>query len=143
MKVTVRTPAGELYTDHEVLSVTARSGLGVMQILPHHADFQGSFVFSPVRLHAAHSEVRLVLHQGFILIDQANDTVLLLAQKAEPIEALDYQTAQEYLASIQEALARHESLSAYHLQFLEDERHATEDRLAYIKRHQTTESPSV
>lgn len=139
MKVTVRTPTGDLYTDLEVQSITVRSTTGVMQILPHHASFQGVFTFSPVRLHSQEEERRLVLHQGFILISQEMDHVLLLAQKAEPLEALDFQTAHDYLASIREALEKRESLSGYHLQFLEDERLATEERIAYIKRHQTQE----
>lgn len=142
MRVTVRTPAGELYTDHPVRSVTVRSGTGVMQILPHHATYQGSFTFSPVRLHGEHEEVRLFLHQGFILVSQDRDEVLLLAQRAEPLEALDYQTAQEYLTSIREALAAGTSIGSYHLQFLEEERQATEERIAYIRRHESSETAS-
>lgn len=140
MNVLIRTPEGEQLFQQQVRSVDVFSQLGAMRILPGHASLQGTILFSPVRVETETTTEQFVVQQGFVFVDQVKDEVTLLVYRAEKRSELNYETAQQYLEHVLQALKNHESLSEYELKFLTDERLAAQERITFLEKK--TEDPS-
>ncbi len=140
MNVLIRTPEGEQFFQERVRSVDVFSQLGAMRLLPGHASLQGTILFSPVRIETETTVEQFAVQQGFVLVDQEKDEVTFLVYRAEKRSELNYETAQQYLEHVMQALKNNESLSEYELKFLTDERLATQERITFLEKK--TDDPS-
>lgn len=134
MNVLIRTPEGEQFFQERVRSVDVFSQLGAMRLLPGHASLQGTILFSPVRIETETTVEQFAVQQGFVLVDQEKDEVTFLVYRAEKRSELNYETAQQYLEHVMQALKNNESLSEYELKFLTDERLATQERITFLEK---------
>lgn len=133
MQVVIRTPEAEIFS-HEARCVSLVNELGAMQVFPGHASLQGTILLSPLRIEMADREEDFIIQQGFIMIDQAKDAVTLMVYRCEKQADINLQTAKEYLQVLLKALEGRDSLGAYQLRHLEDEKIATEKRLEILQR---------
>lgn len=132
MRISIRTPEGELFSQENVRSIDAFTELGELRILPGHAALQGTVAFSPIRIETKEKTEQFVIQQGLVVVDPSSDEVRFFAYKAEPRSQLNHETAKAYLDRLLQALRRQESLSDYALKFLDSERIATEERISYL-----------
>lgn len=141
MKVFIRTPDGEALFREDVQSVDAFTELGALRILPGHASLQGTIRFSPIRVETKDHTEHFVVQRGFVFINQHQDEVTFSVYQAEKRGELSHQTAKEYLEHVLQALHDKTALSDYEIQFLDDERLATQERLTYLeKKHESSTS---
>lgn len=133
MDVLIRTPEGEYFTQERVRCLDVTTETGALQILPGHADLHASITFSPVRIETEDRTETFIVQQGFLLVKQETNEAHILAYRVEKRSEISKETASEYMQRLLEALQNKESLSEYELSFLDNERLATEERIAFLE----------
>lgn len=117
---------GEAFT----VSLSTEDG-GEMEILAHHASITGAVRFSPVKIKEENKEETFIVRNGIISFDNAANHGVLLAYHCEKRSEISLKTAQEYLAFINDRLAKHESLNAFQVHHLEGEKIAVEEQITH------------
>jgi len=120
MLCTIRTPDGLIYQG-DVNKVSLQTELGMMEVEPRHATLLGAVDFSHIVAHTPEGKEVFLGRNGSVYVDNASNHVRLLLTYAEKESSISVTTAKEYLAHIEEQMAKGENLSDFHLQFLEEE----------------------
>ncbi len=131
MNVVIRTPEAEVYSG-QADSVSLATELGAIQIFPGHASLQGVIVFSPLRLDMGERRDDYVIQRGFVMVDQEKDEVSIMVYRCEKRAEMELVTAKQYLDYILKILERREGVGRYQLEYLEEEKTATEKRLELL-----------
>lgn len=133
MKVTINTPDG---ASHELTSdqVTVVTEVGQMQILPGHANFLGSIIFSPTIIGLENHEEHFLIRQGFVLVDNQKNLVKLFAFAVDKTESLDHQSIMDYLDFVLCKLEKPEELNHFQINFLTQQHSALKQMIDVIKK---------
>ncbi|MDP3985187.1 MAG: hypothetical protein Q8P82_00325 [bacterium] len=130
--LSIQTPDREWYHG-PADTITLQTEQGEMQVHPTHAALGGVIHFSIVTVRHENREEQFLLRNGFIFIDQRNETVRLMGYHCEARASFDKQTIGEYMRVILEKLQKHEDLSAIQLRYLEEQKSSTEKLLEVIE----------
>lgn len=132
MNVVLRTPEGEVY--HGAADcVTLRTDGGEMQILPGHVSLQATVSFTPVRVRNGASEEVYLAQRGFLAVHREENEVVLSVFSCEKRSEMSYMTAKEYMEFVMEALQKGDEASLFEKTYLEQERIATQERIAFLE----------
>ena len=102
MRLEILTAEGVLF-DGDVDSVVAPGSEGELGILPHHAALMTMLQPGELRYRAAGAESYLAVHGGFMEV--RGDHVVVLADAAEHVDAIDEARAEEAVRRAQERIA--------------------------------------
>lgn len=128
----IRTPEKEVFSG-EVQSLTFDAEDGRMQILPKHASITATLGFSSISIKTEDREEEFFARRGIFLFDNRKNSGVLLCLTCELKSEMDHISARDYLAFIQEKLAKRESLSEYQVKYLEGEKFAVERQVKLSK----------
>ncbi len=130
----IRTPDVDIYSG-AVHSLRFESeGRGTMQVLAHHATITTTLKFSPVRVEMENGKQNYIARNGLFMFNNDTNSALLLVLHCEEREKIDHKTAEEYLAFINERLAKGQSLSEFQVVYLQGEKVAVEQQLQMVKK---------
>ena len=104
MRLEVLTAEGVLF-DGDVDSVVAPGSEGELGILPHHAPLITMLQPGALRYRTAGDETYMAVHGGFM--DVRGDHVVVLADAAEHVDAIDEARAEEAVRRAQERIGSH------------------------------------
>jgi len=124
----IQTPDHESYRGPAEI-VTLSSDTGEMQILPGHASMLGTITYTPVRVKNGNMTTEFVLRQGFVFVDQEQNSVHVLGLSCEKTDEINEVTAKEYLHFVLSKLDKPEELNAYQLKHLEGQKMSLEKQL--------------
>ena len=102
MRLEILTAEGVLF-DGDVDSVVAPGSEGELGILPHHAALMTMLQPGELRYRASGAEAYLAVHGGFMEV--RGDHVIVLADAAEHVDAIDAARAEEAVRRAQERIA--------------------------------------
>lgn len=126
-KLTIRTPEKEVFSG-EVNSFSFNAEDGRVQILPHHAHYTTTLLYSPLKLQMEDGMVEYSARSGMFTFDHVKNEALLLCLSCEETSETSYKTAQEYLEFLRAELAKGD-LSDYEVKYLQGERLAVEKQV--------------
>ena len=124
MHLTIRTPDGTLLTAENTTRLALTLENGSYEVLPLHATMVASISYSPIRVATTEGEHDFVGRRGVLLVDNKENSATLLLSSCTPTKELSLSSAKEYLAFIEEQLSKGESLSDFHMEFLQEEQYA-------------------
>ena len=124
----IQTPDHEAYRGPADL-VTLSTDTGELQILPGHASLLGTITYTPVRVKSGNVTTDFVLRQGFVFVDQENNSAHVLGLSCEKTDEVNEITAKEYLQFVLSKLDKPEELNAYQLKHLEGQKMSLEKQL--------------
>jgi len=135
-KIVVRTPEAEVVsTEAESLYVTTE--VGDMMILPHHAAFSGVISFSPLYLKNGEHQEDYLVQRGLLFFSNLHNRAMILCNRCEKKESLDYHSIKDYLKFIEEKLEKGdvEALGEFQYKFLQNERLALVQQIEHLDTH--------
>lgn len=124
----IQTPEKTAY-EGEVTSIRFRSEIGQTQIFAKHATITSTILFSNTIVDTQNGEEKFLIRNGIFAFDNVKNTATLLAQYCELATEVDLTHAKDYLAFIEEQLAKGADLSKFQLVYLEDEKLAIEKQI--------------
>ncbi len=132
-QLTIRTPDSDVFVG-DVKSLTFESeGKGTMQVLAHHATITTTLSFSSLKLELDNLTENFLARNGLFMFDNENNSAVLLVLHCEKRENIDYKTASEYLAFINDRLKKGETLSDFQIVYLKGEKIALEKQMQIVK----------
>lgn len=117
----LRTPNEEL-VHQEVDSVYLNSEVGEMMILPGHASLSAAITYSPVRVTVGSKNDDYLASSGVLFISNQRNEAVMLVQRANLKDKVDYDGLKTYLKLVEEYLEKGKDLSKIHMKFLEGEK---------------------
>jgi len=129
--LTIKTPA-ETILEEEAVSLVVDTESGKMMVLPQHTALVASIVFSNIIIKKDEKIQEFCVRNGFLIIDNALNTVQLLVLNCEKTQTIKYTTVESYLEFLKTELKKDE-LNSYQLEFLENEHFAVVKQLKTLK----------
>lgn len=126
-KLIIRTPEKEVFNG-DVQSFSFDAEDGRVQILPLHAHYTTTMLYSPLKLQREDSVIEYSARSGIFTFDHVKNEGLLLCLSCEESSETSYKTAQEYLEFLRTELAKGD-LSDYEVKYLQGERLAVEKQV--------------
>lgn len=126
-KLIIRTPEKEVFNG-EVQSLSFDAEDGRVQILPLHAHYVTTLLYSPVKLQMEDKTLEYSARSGMFTFDHVKNEGLLLCLACEETSETTYKTAQEYLEFLRTELVKGD-LSDYEVKYLQGERLAVEKQV--------------
>ena len=120
-QLNVRTPEAEIVSK-EVDSVRVGTENGPMVIYPHHASLSGTIPFSRLFVRSGNSETEYLVKNGVLFISVETNETKILCYSCLETKDVEYQSAAEYLAYVEEQLKAGANLNQFQMQFLENEK---------------------
>ncbi len=120
-KFILRTPDGEL-VNQEVDSVYLTTEVGDIMLLPNHASLSATVTYSPVIVSNVTMREEYVAYRGVLSFSNPKNEALLLVQRADFKDKVDYDGLKTYLKLVQDYLESGKDLSEIHMRFLEGEK---------------------
>ncbi|PIR43409.1 hypothetical protein COV24_03110 [candidate division WWE3 bacterium CG10_big_fil_rev_8_21_14_0_10_32_10] len=115
--------------------ITLSTKSGVVQILPHHADFLGYFEATSLHIKRdGGDEETFFLQKGFIRFSNKYNSCSITAHRVSKKSELSQIDYTQYLAYIKNLLDREETLDNYTVKFLRDEKVIIEKTLEEAKK---------
>lgn len=130
--LTVRTPESEIIA-REVNSLKVTTEGGEIEIYPHHASLTGAISISKLFVRAENEEKEYLVKRGITFVSVENNRVQILCFSCQPIQDVEYKSAQEYLQIIEEKLKAGEDLNELQIKYLENEKIAMVRQLEMLK----------
>jgi F0F1-type ATP synthase epsilon subunit len=119
--LTVRTPEGEVIKK-EGNSIKVATEIGPMVVYPGHASLTGSIIFSKLWVRTEKEEDEFIVKNGLVFVSLEENSTRILCYSCQEIEDIDYATAKDYLAFVEEKLKTGASLNEFQLKFLKNEK---------------------
>lgn len=120
-KFILRTPEAEL-ANKEVDSVYLNSEVGEMMLLPGHASLSAAITYSPIIVKSDQFQEDFIASRGVLFFSNPKNEAVLLVQRADLKDKIDYEGLETYLKLVQEYLEKGKDLSKLHMKFLEEEK---------------------
>lgn len=124
----LKTPEKTLF-EGEITDVLVRCEGGFIQVMAHHADLTAAIAYSPVRINTEGGLDEFVVRRGVLSFDNQANKASLLVLHGEHKSDLNLVSAKDYLTFVEEQIAKGNSLSDFHLRYLENEKLAIEMQL--------------
>lgn len=131
--LTIRTPQDNILAK-KVVSIYFTAEGGDMMVLAHHANFMTTLQFSRVIVvDEQGTEETYMLRNGLFIFDNKTNTGRMLALYAEHISEVSQQTIEEYLAFLDEQLAKGSDLSQFQLVYLNREKLGVQQQIKQLR----------
>lgn len=127
-KLTIRTPYEDIYVG-KAKSLRFADEEGALEILPHHAAFTATLVFSPIVIIEENKEETFLARNGIFLFNNEKNEGTMLVNYCEKKSEISYQTVEEYAKFIEQQLEEGHDLSEFQVLFLRNERVAVEQQM--------------
>lgn len=131
-QLSVRTPEAEIVSQ-AVESVKVSTENGPMVIYPHHASLSGTIPFSRLFVRAEKGETEYLVKNGVIFISVETNETRILCYSCQETKDIEYQSAAEYLAYVEEQLKAGANLNDFQIKFLENEKIAMVKQMKGMK----------
>jgi F0F1-type ATP synthase epsilon subunit len=128
----IRTPL-ETAFEGQVSKLHVDTDAGRIVILPGHAPLTSTITFSKAKIVSTSGEIEVFIKRGTLSVSLETKSVDLMCISCEEQKEVSIQTIEDYLKMIEEKLSNKESLSAYQIQYLKDE------KVAFEKQKQSVE----
>lgn len=132
MTLIIRTPDQEVFRG-SVDWVSLATQEGQLQIFPGHIGLHGTIHYTPIIFRAGENEEEFLARQGFVFVDQEQQEVSVQVYACDKRKDLDIKSIEEYRQFVLDKLAHHETLGAFQLKFLEDQKIGLEKQLDETK----------
>ena len=126
-KLTIRTPEKEVFSG-EVESFSFAAEDGRVQILPHHAHYVTTMLYSTMKLKSEDKTIEYTARSGLFTFDHVKNEGLLLCLYCEETSETSFKNAEEYLTFLRTELAKGD-LSDYEVKYLKGEKLAVEKQV--------------
>lgn len=129
-KLTIETPEGTILKEVDVNNVQFQAEDGALQVYSHHVSFMTSLKYSSLQLNydETNSETYIV-RSAIFNFNNKNNSATLVAEYCQLKSEISPESVKDYLAYIQEQLAKGTDLSKVQLVYLENEKFAVEKML--------------
>ena len=124
----IRSPE-KLVFDRDVASLLLVTENGMIEVLPHHASMLSTIQFTHAKIRFEDKIDTILLRKGILFIDNTKNEVKILVSLAEMESEMSTISAKEYLTYVMEQLEKGESMSEFHLDFLQEEKLVIEKQL--------------
>lgn len=125
----IQTPLGTLFSG-EVQNVLVKSELGKLGLLPHHADLVGALGYSTIQLKDSNNvEEEYIARRGTVQFDNEENNLRIVVADCQLKKELSLVSAKEYLALIEDMLAKGESLDNFQLEYMQGEKFLLEKQI--------------
>jgi F0F1-type ATP synthase epsilon subunit len=124
----IQTPDATLLKE-DVSSLRMETEHGELEILPHHAHLIATVQHATPRVMIGTTEHVFAVRNGSVYFDTEKNVCRVLASWGQKREEVTHESLVEYLAFIESKLANNESLNAYQLKYLHDQKQSTDAML--------------
>ena len=127
--LTIRTPDREIYSG-KVDYVKLVTDLGLIKILPGHADMVATVTYTPVQFHDDENrEFSYIVKRGLARISLATKSMELMVFDAFETAEADEVSIKEYLEFLENELKKGNDLSDFKIKYLTEEKIVIEKQL--------------
>lgn len=124
-KLTIRTPYDQIFNG-EVNGVTFASEEGELGVYEDHASLTATLDFSHILVEENNKDETYIGRKGIFLFDNEKNEGTFLLAYCEKESEVDYQTAREYIAFLEQQLEEGNELSNFQVLYLKNERVAVQ-----------------
>ncbi len=122
------------WIEGDVSKIAVATETGMLEILPGHASLVGIIDFSRLTVTVNGTTDSYFVRTGTLVVEQNATEVRLLANDVQPEQEVTVQSLQEYLAFLEKRLEQKDSLTAYQLKFIGEEKITIQKSIQVVAR---------